>query len=312
MKVVVTGGAGFIGANLCRRLGEQPEIDEVVVLDDLSSGRVENLAGCDVTFVEGSILDDGALDAAMVDATAVVHLAARPSVPRSLVDPVASHAVNATGTVQVLEAARRVGGPQVVVASSSSVYGANPTLPKHEDLALHPMSPYAASKLATESYTLAWQHSYGLPALAYRFFNVFGPLQPPGHAYAAVIPAFVSAALEGRPLPIYGTGHQTRDFTYVGTVAEVLTRTVVGRVTAPDPVNLAFGSRVDLLAVVTLLEAELGRPLPVEHFPARVGDVPDSQADSSRLRALFPDLEPTSLIVGLRATIEWMATTRDR
>jgi len=312
MKVVVTGGAGFIGANLCRRLGEQPEIDEVVVLDDLSSGRVENLAGCDVTFVEGSILDDGALDAAMVDATAVVHLAARPSVPRSLVDPVASHAVNATGTVQVLEAARRAGGPQVVVASSSSVYGANPTLPKHEDLALHPMSPYAASKLATESYTLAWQHSYGLPALAYRFFNVFGPLQPPGHAYAAVIPAFVSAALEGRPLPIYGTGHQTRDFTYVGTVAEVLTRTVVGRVTAPDPVNLAFGSRVDLLAVVTLLEAELGRPLPVEHFPARVGDVPDSQADSSRLRALFPDLEPTSLIVGLRATIEWMATTRDR
>ena len=312
MKVVVTGGAGFIGANLCRRLGEQPEIDEVVVLDDLSSGSVENLAGCDVTFVEGSILDDGALDAAMVDATAVVHLAARPSVPRSLVDPVASHAVNATGTVQVLEAARRAGGPQVVVASSSSVYGANPTLPKHEDLALHPMSPYAASKLATESYTLAWQHSYGLPALAYRFFNVFGPLQPPGHAYAAVIPAFVSAALEGRPLPIYGTGHQTRDFTYVGTVAEVLTRTVLGRVTAPDPVNLAFGSRVDLLAVVTLLEAELGRPLPVEHFPARVGDVPDSQADSSRLRALFPDLEPTSLIVGLRATIEWMATTRDR
>jgi len=312
MKVVVTGGAGFIGANLCRRLGEQPEIDEVVVLDDLSSGRVENLAGCDVTFVEGSILDDGALDAAMVDATAVVHLAARPSVPRSLVDPVASHAVNATGTAQVLEAARRVGGPQVVVASSSSVYGANPTLPKHEDLALHPMSPYAASKLATESYTLAWQHSYGLPALAYRFFNVFGPLQPPGHAYAAVIPAFVSAALEGRPLPIYGTGHQTRDFTYVGTVAEVLTRTVLGRVTAPDPVNLAFGSRVDLLAVVTLLEAELGRPLPVEHFPARVGDVPDSQADSSRLRALFPDLEPTSLIVGLRATIEWMATTLDR
>jgi len=312
MKVVVTGGAGFIGANLCRRLVQQSEIDEVLVLDDLSSGRVENLAGCEVTFVEGSILDDAALDAAMIDAAAVVHLAARPSVPRSLADPVASHTVNATGTLQVLEAARRAGGPQVVVASSSSVYGANPTLPKHEDLVAQPMSPYAASKLATESYTLAWQHSYGLPAMAYRFFNVFGPLQLPGHAYAAVVPAFVSAALEGRPLPIHGTGQQTRDFTYVGTVAEVLTRTVVGRITSPDPVNLAFGSRVDLLALAALLEAELGRTLPVEHFPARVGDVPDSQADSSRLRALFPELEPTSLSVGLRATIEWMATTLDR
>ncbi len=217
-----------------------------------------------------------------------MHLGARPSVPRSIADPVTSHAVNATGTVEVLEAARRAGGPHVVVASSSSVYGANPALPKREDLVTQPLSPYAASKLATESYALAWQHAYGLPVLAYRFFNVFGPLQPPGHAYAAVVPAFVDAALAGRPLPIYGDGGQTRDFTYVGTVAEVLTRTVRERVTSAEPVNLAFGSRIDLLGLVGLLEELLDRPLAVEHRPARVGDVRDSQADGSKVRAAVP------------------------
>ena len=308
MKVVVTGGAGFIGANLCRRLLEESGVDEVVVLDDLSSGRRENLDGCDVSFVEGSILDDGTLDATLSGADAVVHLGARPSVPRSITDPVASHLVNATGTVQVLEAARRAGGPHVVVASSSSVYGANPTLPKREDLATRPLSPYAASKLATESYALAWQHSYGLPVLAYRFFNVFGPLQAPGHAYAAVVPAFVDAALAGRPLPLHGDGAQTRDFTYVGTVAEVLTRTITGRVTADEPVNLAFGSRIDLLGLVRLLEELMGHPLPVEHLPSRAGDVRDSQADGSKLRGLFPGLDPVDLAVGLQATIDWMAT----
>src|SRR5262249_11060375 len=154
--------------------------------------------------------------------SAVVHLAARASVPRSLADPVASHLANASGTVEVLEAARRAGNLHVVVASSSSVYGANPTLPKHEGLATMPLSPYAADKLATESYALAYQHSFGLPALALRFFNVFGPLQPAGHAYAAVVPAFVAAALEGEPLIVHGDGKQSRDFTFVDTVTEAI------------------------------------------------------------------------------------------
>ena len=143
----------------------------------------------------------------MVDgADAVVHLAARPSVPRSLADPMASHLTNATGTMEVLEAARRHGRPQVVVASSSSVYGANPALPKREDMATMPVSPYAASKLAAESATLAYGRSFGLPVLAFRFFNVFGPLQAADHAYAAVVPAFVAAALRGEPLPVHGDG----------------------------------------------------------------------------------------------------------
>ncbi len=306
MKVVVTGGAGFIGANLCRTLLDA-EVGPVTVVDDLSTGSRANLDGLDVDLVEGTVVDPATLDHALVGAGAVIHLAARPSVPRSLADPVASHVANATGTVQVLEAARRADGPLVVVASSSSVYGANPTLPKREDLAVAPLSPYAASKLATESYALAWQHSFDLPVLAFRFFNVFGPLQLPGHAYAAVVPAFVSAALEGRPLPIHGDGRQSRDFTYVGTVASVLAAAATRGVTSQGPVNLAYGTRTDLLALVAMLEEVVGHPLVVDHLPPRAGDVRHSQADNSRLIELFPEIEPMALHEGLVATVAWMA-----
>ncbi len=305
MRVVVTGGAGFIGANLCRTLVAAPDIESVIALDDLSTGSLANLEGVDVEFVEGSILDTDLLDRLVPGAQAVVHLAARPSVPRSLLDPVASHEVNATGTLRVLEAARHHGGPHVVVASSSSVYGANPVLPKQEDMAAMPVSPYAVSKLATESYALAYGHSFGLPTLAFRFFNVFGPLQAADHAYAAVIPAFLAAALGGRPLPIHGDGGQTRDFTYVGTVCSVLADAVRRTVCNDRPVNLAFGTRVSLLDVVELLERELGRPLERTHSDPRAGDVRDSQADQSKLGRLFPDVRPVPLDEGLRATIAW-------
>ena len=306
MRVVVTGGAGFIGANLCRTLLATPGVTEVVALDDLSTGSKANLAGVSgVELVEGSILDTALLDEVVPGATAIVHLAARPSVPRSIVDPVASHEVNATGTLQVLEAARRHGGPQVVVASSSSVYGANPTLPKHEDLVPMPVSPYAVSKLATESYALAYAHSYGLPTLAFRFFNVFGPLQAPDHAYAAVIPAFLSAALAGEPLSVHGDGGQTRDFTYVGTVCSVLSDAVVRAVVGPRPVNLAFGTRVSLLEVIAMIEANLGHPLERNHTAPRAGDVRDSQADQTNLAQLFPGVSPVQLEDGLAATLAW-------
>ncbi|MFP5255274.1 MAG: NAD-dependent epimerase/dehydratase family protein [Acidimicrobiia bacterium] len=310
MRVVVTGGAGFIGANLCRHLGATAGVEEVVALDDLSSGSKANLEGLAVDLVEGSILDDGALDDALAGAGSVVHLAARPSVPRSIADPVASHEVNATGSLRVLEAVRRHSVPHVVVASSSSVYGANPTLPKHEDLAPSPRSPYAASKLATESYALAWAQVWGFEALAFRFFNVFGPLQPAGHAYAAVIPAFVAAALDGRPVEVHGDGRQTRDFTYVDTVCTILTQAVTGRVGSDRPVNLAFGGRHELLAVLDLLEEILGHPVERRHVEPRAGDVRDSQADRSRLEALFPAIEPVDLETGLRHTVDWFRTTR--
>ncbi|WP_246456543.1 NAD-dependent epimerase/dehydratase family protein [Nocardioides mesophilus] len=240
MRAVVTGGAGFIGAHLARTLRERGA--KVVVIDDLSSGRLANLSGCDVEFLEASILDRPMLDTALGGADVVVHLAAIPSVPRSVANPLASHHANATGTLEVLEASRRAGVRQVVLASSSSVYGASAVMPKQEDMPTAPLSPYAVSKLATEAYAIAYHHCYGLDVLPFRFFNVFGPLQPAGHAYAAVIPAFVDAALAGRPLPVQGGGEQTRDFTYVGSVVRVIADAVERGVTSDRPVNLAFGA----------------------------------------------------------------------
>jgi UDP-glucose 4-epimerase len=311
VKVLVTGGAGFIGGNLCRALGEAEWVDDVVAFDDLSTGMLSNLQNVHATLIEGSILDRAALDEACAHADAVVHLAARPSVPRSIADPVASHDVNATGTVKVLEAVRRHGIGHVIVASSSSVYGENPTLPKHEDLAPAPLSPYAATKLATEAYGLAWAHSFDIEMLAFRFFNVFGPLQPAGHSYAAVVPAFVDAALAGRPLPVYGDGLQTRDFTYVGSVTAVMADAIKRRVSCPTPVNLAFGTRTSLLELIALLESVLGRSLEAEHHAARRGDVRDSQADQIRLRSQFPDVNPIPLEEGLRATVDWFRQSQD-
>ncbi len=240
-----------------------------------------------------------------------MHLAAVPAVARSLKDPRASHDANATGTVVVLEAARRH-GTYVVVASSSSVYGRGVTLPTREDHPTRPVSPYAASKLATESYAMAYARSFGLPVLAFRFFNVFGPLQRADHAYAAVIPAFVSAALADRPLSIHGEGTQTRDFTYVGDVSTLIADALARTVTADTPVNLAFGSRTSLLSLVSELESLLGRPLPRLHGPPRAGDVPDSQGDSTMLRSLFPGVAPTELRSGLQATVEWFSTDDQR
>ncbi len=309
MRVVLTGGAGFIGANLCRTLSRTSD-HEIVVLDDLSTGFSSNLEGTTAELVVGSILDAALVDETIRDAGAVVHLAARPSVPRSLADPMASHLANATGTIEVLEAARResarAGKPvHVVVASSSSVYGATDILPKSEDLPTSPVSPYAASKLATEAYAVAYQRSFGLPVLCFRFFNVFGPLQAAGHAYAAVIPAFVSAALAGQPLVVHGDGLQSRDFTFVDTVTAVITDAIGRRVTFDSPVNLAFGTRTDLMTVIARLEALIGEPLAVDHTDPRPGDVRHSQADWSRLKKLFPDVDPVSLQEGLEATVEW-------
>ena len=229
---------------------------------------------------------------ALAGAEAIIHLAARPSVPRSIAEPLESNDANVNGTLQVLESARRQLVPHVVVASYSSVYGANMALPKHEDLVPMPMSPYAVSKLATEAYTLAYASCFDLDVLALRFFNVFGPYQAAGHAYAAVIPAFVSAALSDQPLIIHGDGRQTRDFTYVGSVVQVIVDAIKQRVSSPRPVNLAFGERISIVELVDRLEAILETRLRVQHVDPRPGDVRESQADNSRLVGLFPEFRP--------------------
>jgi UDP-glucose 4-epimerase len=304
VRIVVTGGAGFIGANLVRHLVDE-QVGEVVVIDDLSTGDAANLDGLDATLHVGTILDAALLDRVVIGADAIVHLAARPSVPRSIEDPLASHHANATGTLEVLEAARRAGNPHVIVASSSSVYGANPTLPKSEDLRTQPMSPYAVSKLATESYALAYGTCFNLPVLAFRFFNVYGPLQPAGHAYAAALPAFINAALRGEPIQIDGDGKQSRDFTYVGSVCKAITAALVRQVTSDEPVNLAFGSRLTILEAIAELEDLVGTELAREHRPPRSGDVRHSQADGARLAALLPDVAPVPFRDGLAATVTW-------
>jgi UDP-glucose 4-epimerase len=303
VHLLITGGAGFIGSNLSRLALARGH--QVTVIDDLSTGYANNLTDVDVRFVRGSILDAEALASAVVGVDSVVHLAALGSVPRSIKDPIATHDANATGTLRLLEAARSARVNHVIVASSSSVYGLNPALPKGEREWVRPMSPYAVTKLATEQYPLAYQQSYGMETVAFRFFNVYGPFQAAGHAYAAVIPTFVDALLKGERLPINGDGSNSRDYTYVGTVCRVLMDACERRISHPEPVNLAFGTNTTLLELVTKIEDATGLIAVVFHRDPRPGDVKHSQADNAVMRKLFPDVAPVSLEQGLAETVAW-------
>jgi UDP-glucose 4-epimerase len=307
LRLLITGGTGFIGCNLARAALAGGH--EVAVIDDLSTGHRDNLGGLGVDFTQGSILDTEALGCALRGVDSVIHLAALGSVPRSLVDPIASHHANATGTLTVLQESRKAGVNHVVVASSSSVYGLNPARPKGEREWVRPLSPYAVSKLAAEQYALAAQQSYGMETLAFRFFNVYGPCQRAGHVYAAVIPTFIDLALRGEPLPINGDGTTSRDFTFVGTVCQVLLDAAERRVTHPEPVNLAFGTNTSLNELVAEIAEIIGRDVAVTHREPRAGDVQHSQALNQSLLGLFPDIAPVSLRKGLEATVAWF---RDR
>lgn len=310
MDILVTGGAGFIGSNLCRDLVIQPFVSSVSVIDDFSSGLEQNLDGLEVTLFKGNILDQSLLKRACAGKDAIVHLAARSSVPRSIDTPVLSHDVNVNGTVALLEQARH-NQSHFVFASSSSVYGANQGLPKSESLVPRPMSPYAASKLAAESYTLAWANSFNLDVLALRFFNVYGPRQTAGGQYSAVIPEFMRSALLGDSLRIFGDGRQTRDFTFVENVTDVIVEALRNRVANETPVNLAFGTRVSLLQLVDMIANLPGIENPMRsHFPARVGDVKESCADPTRLLQLFPSLTAVPLAEGLLRTFEWISSSK--
>ena len=303
MKILVTGGAGFVGTNLVRRLlaeGHAP-----VVLDDFSTGLDSNLAGLDVEVHRGSLVDPEFVARAVDGVDSVVHLGARGSVPRSIEFPVPTHEVNATGTLNVLQAAR-ASGVHVIMSSSSSVYGANPLLPKVERTWTQPLSPYAASKLAGEGYMLGYQASYGMPTLVFRFFNIFGPWQRPDHDYAAVVPKWLWKAMTGQVIEVHGDGTQTRDFTYVDSVIDVLVDAVERQVSLDTPVNLAFGRRHSLLDVLERIERLLGVTPRVEFVPPRVGDVKNSENDPALLRSVFPSVEPVDLDPALERTAAWL------
>lgn len=305
MKVLITGGAGFIGSNLAKFLLEKDNAATVRILDDLSTGNEENLEDVDVEFTRGTLLDMDTLGRVANGVDSIVHLGAIPSVPRSIANPRASHDANTTGTLNVLEVARELNIEHVVVASSSSVYGSNPNLPKSEFDWTRPMSPYAVTKAATEGYANAYQFSYGMKTLAFRFFNVFGPGQAANHAYAAVIPKFLDAALNGRPVEVHGDGLQSRDFTFVETVCGVIASAIENQTHSVDPVNLAYGTNTTLLALLDEMEKQLGHEIRRQHTEPRTGDVRASQANNERVRELFPEVEPVTLDQGLAKTVEW-------
>lgn len=306
-RVAITGGAGFIGSNLAAALISEGH--EVIVVDDLSTGLKSNIDFNNCKFAEISITDGERLKKELKGCEVIFHLGARGSVPRSIKSPVATHEVNATGTLNVLEAARETGA-HVIFSSSSSVYGRNMNLPKDEKMWLGPMTPYAASKLSAEGYVEAYGAAYDLPVTILRFFNVFGPKQRPDHAYAAVIPKWIWLAMNDKPIEIFGDGTQSRDFTYVKTVIEIAKTSMEKKIVTNGAVNLAYGNRIFLTDLVELLRQEFPR-IQVSTVEPRKGDVKESQNFPELLKNLFPNVQPYSFEQALKETIEWMRSHGD-
>ncbi len=309
-RCTVTGGAGFVGSHVAERLSALGH--PTLVVDNLSTGDLGNLDAFRdrVTFVEGDLTDPAVCRRVVEGAEVVFHLAALPSVPRSMRDPWASHEHNVNATVQLLLACRDAGVRRLVYSSSSSVYGDTPTLPKIESMELQPRSPYAAAKLAGEQYVLAFARAGIVEGIALRYFNVFGPRQDPSSAYAAVIPAFLAALAEGRPATVYGDGHQTRDFTYVDNVVEanVLAATLSADRINGQAVNIGAGQRTSLRELAQAIEAVTGRTLSIEEHAPRDGDVRDSLASLERARAVLGFTPSVSVEEGLRRTWTWVQT----
>jgi nucleoside-diphosphate-sugar epimerase len=304
-KVLVTGGAGFIGSALVRSLREAG--DAVVVLDNFSTGHRANLdeVARSIELIEGDIRDLTVLERAMTGVEIVFHQAAIPSVPRSLVDPIGSHAANATGTLSVLESARRQGVRRVVYAGSSSAYGNTAVLPKVESMPAAPLSPYAVSKLAGELYCQMYAATLGVETVVLRYFNVFGPRQDPASEYAAVIPRFVTAAIERRVAVVFGDGTQSRDFCYVDNAVEANVKAAIAPGVSGRVFNVACGSATDLNSVLRLVGELVGRPVEARHQPSRLGDVKHSLADITEARTRLGYTAAVSFGEGLRRTVDW-------
>lgn len=302
-KVVVTGGAGFIGSHLVEELMQQGY--HVVILDDLSTGKLGNiealLGNSDAKFVQGSVTKLSLLRKVFQGTRYVFHQAAIPSVPRSVAKPLASHEANVTGTLKVLIAARDCGVSKVIYASSSSVYGDTPVLPKHEGMVPHPQSPYALTKHTGEHYCQIFEDIYGLPTASLRYFNVYGPRQDPDSEYAAVIPKFAKRIREGECPIIFGDGEQTRDFTFVKDVVQA--NLLAAESDAIGVFNIARGERTSLNELANLITNIMGKDLKPIYQEPRPGDVKHSLADISRAREILSYQPKHSLQDGLELAI---------
>jgi UDP-glucose 4-epimerase len=305
-RVLVTGGGGFIGSNLVRALLERG--DDVRVLDNFSTGNRANLADLDVEIVEGELRSYERVHNAVRGVELVFHQGALPSVPRSVHDPLTTGAVNVEGTLNVLLAARDEGVRRVVFASSSSVYGNSGPLPRVETQHLDPISPYGVSKLAAERYCVTFSRVYALETVALRYFNVFGPNQDPTSQYAAVVPRFIAAISDGRPVPIHGDGTQSRDFTYVTNVVDANVLAADADGVNGAVLNVATGRSATVGELADTIGEILGLPVEKEYFPQRAGDVRDSWADVGAARRLLGWEPAVSLEDGLRLTAEWRLT----
>ncbi len=311
---VVTGGAGFIGSHLVERLLRDHPAASVRVLDNFSTGSETNLpfaaaAGERLQIVRGDIRDLPTVERVAAGAAVIFHQAAMRSVPRSVADPLGANDHNVNGTLTVLEAARRAGVKRVVYASSSSVYGDRPDLPKREDQPPAPISPYAVSKAAGEQYAAVWHRLYGVETIGLRYFNVFGPRQDPASEYAAVIPRFILWALTRAPLEIHGDGQQSRDFTYIDNVVEANCLAADAPGAAGQAFNVGCGERVSLLQIAARLEELLGYPVARRHTPSRAGDVPHTLADIDRAKRLLGYTPVVPFDEGLRRTLHFFRRT---
>jgi UDP-glucose 4-epimerase len=307
---LVTGGAGFIGSHVVERLLAQGH--RVRVLDNFSTGSRANLAFAKgnrrLQIIRGDLKSLATVERAVRGVTAVFHQAAMRSVPRSVADPLGANASNVTGTLHVLvAAARQKKKPRVVYASSSSVYGERPDLPKREDQATAPISPYAASKVAGELYASVWSRLFGVETVGLRYFNVFGPRQDPKSEYAAVIPRFILWGRQGKPLHVHGDGTQSRDFTYIDNVvsANLLAAAAPAPAVSGKSFNVGCGSRTSLLEIIASLARLLGRPLTTKHLPTRVGDVPHTLADIGAAKRDMGYEPLVDFAEGLRRTVDY-------
>ena len=308
MKVVITGGCGFIGSNLAHELVDE---NEVIVIDDLSTGRSENnedlLNNENYRFVKGSITNLDLLKQIFDGADYVFHQAAIPSVPRSIKDPAKTNEVNISGTLNVLIAAEHNNVKKVVYASSSSVYGDTPVLPKEESMIPNPLSPYAVSKLTGEYYCRVWSDIYGLKTASLRYFNVYGPKQDPSSEYAAVVPKFITRVLNGEPPIIYGDGEQTRDFTFVKDV--VSANILAAKSSGTGIFNIGGGQRISIneLAEAILKASGTGTDPGLTYMEPRDGDVKHSLADIRRAESIIGYNPAYTLDDGLKETIRWFS-----